>query len=37
LEEHGLTVAGGRDSGVGASGFIFGGKSYKVLASLDDR
>ncbi|CZR44005.1 uncharacterized protein FPRO_13813 [Fusarium proliferatum ET1] len=25
LEEHGLTVAGGRDSGVGVPGFIFGG------------
>ncbi|KAI3578755.1 hypothetical protein IWW34DRAFT_911797 [Fusarium oxysporum f. sp. albedinis] len=25
LEEHDLTVAGGRDSGVGVSGFIFGG------------
>lgn len=31
LEEHGLTVAGGRDSGVGVSGFTFGGKYYKVL------
>ncbi|EXK25805.1 hypothetical protein FOMG_17576 [Fusarium oxysporum f. sp. melonis 26406] len=25
LEEHGLTVAGGRDSGVGVPGFLFGG------------
>ncbi|KAF5554154.1 FAD binding domain-containing protein [Fusarium mexicanum] len=26
LEEHGLTVAGGRDSGVGVPGFLFGGQ-----------
>ncbi|KAG7424939.1 Bifunctional solanapyrone synthase [Fusarium oxysporum f. sp. raphani] len=35
LEEHGLTVAGGRDSGVGASGFIFGVLANGTLITVD--
>ncbi|KAG5754941.1 hypothetical protein H9Q69_010561 [Fusarium xylarioides] len=35
LEEHGLTVAGGRDSGVGVTGFLFGVLADGTLITVD--